>query len=153
MPDDRESRAAEWRSPATGRSRNRLQKLRALISPKTMLQACATEDHVLSVLASRRGREAALGRELFSDPAWDVLLELYAAKLGERRIALAELARSIDTPLSTTRRWVNALAERGLVASSPDPAEPARLWISLSAQGASAMKRLMDCWASAFRSI
>jgi DNA-binding MarR family transcriptional regulator len=112
-----------------------------------------TEDHVLSILSGRRGREAALGRELFSDPAWDILLELYAARLGERRMTLRELARSIDIPESTTARWISVLSDRGFVIALNDRREMVEASIELSAQGLAVMKRLIGYWGSAFQSI
>jgi DNA-binding MarR family transcriptional regulator len=112
-----------------------------------------TEDHVLSILSGRRGREAALGRELFSDPAWDILLELYAARLGERRMTLRELARSINIPESTTARWISVLSDRGLVITSNERRETVEASIELSAQGLAVMKRLVGYWGSAFQSI
>ena len=35
-----------------------------------------TEDHIVSILGVRRARADILGQSLFSDPAWDILLEL-----------------------------------------------------------------------------
>lgn len=112
-----------------------------------------TEDHVLSILCVRRGREAAIGRELFSDPAWDILLELYAARLAQRRMSLRELARSIDVPESTTTRWIAVLRGRGLLTVVNDDGESMRARIELSAEGTAVMKRLVGYWGSAFQSI
>lgn len=141
----------------TGTSRKIFQE-RADLKGKLMLQqenlpVEVTEDHVLSILSGRRGREAALGRELFSDPAWDILLELYAARLGERRMTLRELARSIDIPESTTARWISVLSDRGFVIALNDRREMVEASIELSAQGLAVMKRLIGYWGSAFQSI
>jgi hypothetical protein len=152
VSDDAE-RADEQGGRKTAREQ-RYQRLKSLLFTKIAVRPVeATEDHILSILAIRRGREATLGRELFSDPAWDMLLELYAASLGKRRMTLADLARSIDVPESTIARRVTLLADRGLVSSSVDTDEAALLWIDLNSAGASAMKRLIDYWESAFRSI
>lgn len=51
------------------------------------------------------------------------------------------------------RRWINALEDRGLITTKSDPAEPARLWASLTSEAASSFKRLADQWGSAFVSI
>lgn len=134
-------------------NRNPLQKLRALLSPRSGARPTVTEDHILSVLAYRRGREAAFGRDLFSDPAWDLLLELYAARLAGRSVTLAELATAIDIPRSTSARWINALVERGLIITTTDSVDCTQLRLDLSPDAAARMKRLMDYWGSAFRSI
>lgn len=132
---------------------NPLTQLRSLLSRAARSSVELTEEHILLILAVRRGREDVFGRDLFSDPAWDVLLELYAAKLADRRATASELAAAIDAPQSTTARWIAALADRGLVAPEREPREPGRLWISLTSEGAARMKRLADQWGSAFTSI
>jgi len=128
------------------------QSFQAMLA-KDMQCSEITEDHVLSVLASRRGREAAFGRELFADPAWDILLELFAANLGRRRMSRADLAKSVDIPEASLIRWVHALTARGLVVSIAEPFERETIFHELTDSGATAMKRLMDYWGSAFRSI
>lgn len=108
-----------------------------------------TEDHVLSLLMARRGREAFFGRELFSDPVWDILLELYAAHLGRRAVSVREVTAAIGTPPTATARWVAALSARGLVAAELDQ-RSSRVWVSLTDEGRSKMKKLADQWGSAF---
>jgi DNA-binding MarR family transcriptional regulator len=138
-------------SPPDRRRHNALQPLRALLVPKDGKHHAIGEDHIRSVLASRRGREAAFGRELFCDPAWDMLLELYAAHLAGRAMTLADLVLSIDLPQSTIGRWANAIAARGLLAFRGGEDSEAR--VELTAKGEESMERLMNHWGSAFRSI
>lgn len=42
-----------------------------------------TEDYILSILLFGHTRGATLGKNLFSAPAWDILLELCAVNFGE----------------------------------------------------------------------
>lgn len=123
-----------------------------LVRKKLRRPLSLTEDHILSVLLVRRARSDILGQRLFSDPAWDILLELYAAKLGDRQMSLEDVARAIETPQSTTKRWVAALEERVLVQSKIDSAAKVHL-ISLTEEGADKLGRLADHWGSAFVSI
>lgn len=97
MPDDLKNGSGSAEASRKGGKMRANLKGRLMLQPEN-LRVDIREDHVLSILSGRRGREAAIGRELFSDPAWDILLELYAARLGQRRMFLRELARSIDTP-------------------------------------------------------
>ena len=110
-----------------------------------------TEDHILSVLIVRRARDDAIGKDLFSDPAWDILLELFAARLGSRSITTRDLATAIGTPLSTTVRWIRALQDQRLVESVS--ARTGGGSIVLSAEGLKRMRRLGSRWASAFLAI
>jgi DNA-binding MarR family transcriptional regulator len=131
-----------------------LRQLKTLLSTEGLLKPVElTEDHVLSILAALRARHAIFGPNLFSDPAWDLLLELYAAKLGFRRMTVQDAAIAIDVPGSTTRRWIALLKSRGLVEVEVDKDQPARRWVSLTAHGAAKMKQLADHWGSAFLSI
>ena len=133
---------------------NPFEQLKALLVRKKLRQRLnLTEDHIRSVLLVRRARSAILGKQLFSDPAWDIILELYAAKLGERQMSVADVARAIETPESTTRRWVAALEERGLVQSRTDLTKANVVWISLTDDGADRLRHLADYWGSAFVSI
>lgn len=111
-----------------------------------------TEDHVVSLIMLRRGREAIFGKDLFSDPAWDILLELYAIKLASRSIALSDLALAIGTPYSRTIRWVSALEAWGFVERN-HPAGGQQSQIQLTTDGAFRMKRLVHQWGSAFVAI
>jgi DNA-binding MarR family transcriptional regulator len=124
-----------------------------LVRKKLRRRLSLTEDHILSVLLVRRARSAILGEQLFSDPAWDILLELYAARLGEREVSLEDVARAIDTPESTVTRWVRALEERGLVHSRIDLDEAHEVWISLTDEGADKLGDLANHWGTAFVSI
>jgi len=131
----------------------RVEKLRMLLSDEPGAIRPATEDHVLSIIACRRGREAIFGRDLFCDPAWDVLLELHAAALGRRRMSLSDLARVLDLRPSTMARWIGALAEHGLVLTVGGGGDESAVEVELSPHAAVEMQRLLDYWRSAFGSI
>lgn len=149
MPEDHGSTADNDR-PAGLDHHGPWQKVRDLVSSRTDSRTdTVTEDHLLSILAARRGREETFGRELFADPAWDLLLELYAAELGARLMLFPDLVRSLDMPASTTARWICVLVQRRWLTWCGGDDDP----IELSREGASAMKRLMDHWTTAFRSI
>lgn len=95
-----------------------------------LIHAQLTEVDIAWILEIRRERSRVFGDDLFSDPAWDILLELFAARLAERRMTLGDLASV--APQSTLARWVAALEERGLVELMVDPLEPDQFWIGLS---------------------
>jgi hypothetical protein len=85
-----------------------------------------TEDHIQSVLSVRRARARIFGENLFSDPAWDMILELYAANLSGRSLPLRELAVTTETPVSTTARWASILEEIGLIETTKTAQEHVR---------------------------
>lgn len=89
-----------------------------------------TEDQVRSILRIRRDRSRIFGDGLFSDPAWDILLELLAARLGNRKLRLSEL--DAIAPRSVLARWIAQLEEKGLVACELNRFRPEQFWVSLS---------------------
>jgi DNA-binding MarR family transcriptional regulator len=88
--------------------------------------------------------ESIFGDDLFADPAWDMLLELHAAELGQRRMATSELCIGAAVPATTALRWVEKLNQKGLVARRNDPLDGRRVWVELSPHGASLMRRYFE---------
>lgn len=99
------------------------------------------EAFVRRVQKARKLRDLFVGENLFADPAWDMLLELYANELAQQRVSVSSASDAAGVPLSTALRWMAALEERGLVARTSDPLDGRRVWISLTAHGASLMHR------------
>ena len=100
-----------------------------------------SEAQVKWMLKVRRDRCSVFGASLFSDPAWDILLELLAARLASRSVALADLSHI--APPSTLARWVAALEERGLVVCK-GPIRPDRMQLALTSDSASRMMRFLS---------
>lgn len=100
------------------------------------------EQEIELVLRMRRARSDILGLGLFSDPAWDILLQLLLARLKGRRLALKDLLA--DVPQSTVARWAAVLEERGLIVGRLDAMGPSPLWIELSDRGVAKMSRLLE---------
>jgi len=98
------------------------------------------EQRIASILRLRRARIDEFGAGLFDDLAWDILLQLYAARLGNRRMRLADLGDI--APASTLARWTAVLEERDLISCGLDPLKPCDMWIELSNAGEVKMARL-----------
>ena len=90
------------------------------------------EKEVRTLLKLRRKRDRFFGGDLFADPAWDILLELYAAELGQYRISVGSLCDGAAVPATTALRWITLLEKRGLIARRADPSDARRLFVSLS---------------------
>lgn len=115
--------------------------LRAPEGQRVDRQSAGTiEDHIASVLRFRRARAELFGETLFVNPAWDILLQLFAAKLSDRQIRLADLA--VSAPGSTLARWASALEEQGLISCHLDGLNAENLRIELSSAGAAKMASL-----------
>lgn len=98
------------------------------------------EQRISSIVRLRRARTDVFGAGLFDDLAWDILLQLYAARLGNRKMRLADLGDI--APTSTLARWTAVLEERELVSCGLDALRPCDMWIELSNAGEAKMARL-----------
>lgn len=78
--------------------------------------------------------------DLFADPAWEILLELYVCSVTQQRIAVSKIAFVLNIPSTTVLRWVATLVDRGLIIRSPDPTDGRRTWASLSSLGLQKME-------------
>lgn len=74
---------------------------------------------VRGVLGWRSMRAEVLGSRLLYDPAWEVLLHIYAAELADCTTTLPLLAAAMETSASTLQRWVRALEDEGLIKQEP----------------------------------
>jgi DNA-binding MarR family transcriptional regulator len=102
----------------------------------------APEGHnsVRFAIGARRLRARYLPANLFADPAWDLLLNLYLAQLEQRRVAVSALFASGGVPQSTNFRWLSKLESEGLVQRTEDPLDARRAWVSLTESAANAMR-------------
>ena len=98
---------------------------------------------VRQVIRARRAREQLLGNDLFADPAWDILLELYACAFEQRRVTVSHASLATNVPISTALRWVAKLVNEGLVIRRDDHLDGRRSWLVLSAKGRLALDRIV----------
>ena len=98
-----------------------------------------TECYIHNMLKLRRHRDRFFAGELFADPAWDILLELYAAALGQFRISVSNLCIAAAVPATTALRWIKQLEDAGLIQRRPDRTDGRRHFIMLSDEALSSM--------------
>lgn len=98
-----------------------------------------SEIDIRALLKQRRNRDRFFEGDLFADPAWDILLELYAAALGQLRMSVSSLCLGAAVPATTALRWINHLEERGMIIRKADPIDGRRHFLMLSKEGLEAM--------------
>lgn len=91
------------------------------------------------VLGSRKLRERYFNSNMFGEPAWDILLMLYASEQSSGRLTMTRLAEWVDAPLTTVARWVKFLEEEQLVERQPHPTDRRTVFITLLAKGRTAL--------------
>lgn len=105
-----------------------------------------TEMEVRKVIRARRARDRFFDPGLFADPAWDILLELFASSLADQRTAVTSVCAGAGVPVTTALRWVRNLEDCGMIRRHEDPLDRRRYYLSLSLDANLAM-------ASYFKSI
>lgn len=81
-------------------------------------------------LAARRERR--FGPELFSNPAWLMLLDLFVSEAEGRRLSVTALCLGSRKPLATALRYVAVLCDAGLTTRSADAVDARRSFVSLT---------------------
>ena len=93
----------------------------------------------------RRKRAAIFGnQELFGEPAWDILLDLYVALAHDKPVSVSSACIGSAAPPTTGLRWLGILAEEGLVVREPDPEDQRRVLVRLTEEGARAMDQFFE---------
>lgn len=95
---------------------------------------------VRAMIRARRLRERFLPPDLFGEPAWDMLLDLFAARIERVKVAVSSLCIAGAVPPTTALRTIRLMTEQGLFARIADPADKRRVFIELTDQTASAMQ-------------
>jgi DNA-binding MarR family transcriptional regulator len=100
-----------------------------------------SSEAVRSLIKAREVRTQLFADGLFADPAWDILLHLYAQELEHQRIAVSQLCSAAAVPQATASRHIKLLEDQGLVSRSDDELDGRRVWVKLSPTGSAAMRR------------
>jgi DNA-binding MarR family transcriptional regulator len=99
---------------------------------------------VRRVIQARRLRSQFFDGELFADPAWDMLLDLFHAELAQRRVPVSSLCIAAAVPATTALRWISTMTDAGLFRRRADPYDGRRVFIELSPEAGKAMRRYFN---------
>ncbi len=109
------------------------------------LDAPATARSIRTLIRHRRDRMRFFPPELFADPAWDILLDLAAARLEGSSVPISSLCIAANVPTTTALRWIATMVDIGLLARRADPLDRRRIYVDLTAAG---WDRMTDYFAS-----
>lgn len=100
--------------------------------------------HVRDLIQQRRLRDGFFAPGLFSDPAWDILLDLTAARLDGDSVSMTSACIAAAVPTTTALRWVGVLVAAGLVERYPDRRDKRRVNVRLTDSGWEAMAAYLE---------
>jgi DNA-binding MarR family transcriptional regulator len=99
---------------------------------------------VRRMLRQRRMREQYFPADLFADPAWDMLLDLYAARLERQPVSVSSLCIAAAVPATTALRWIKTMTDAGLFLREDDPHDGRRIFIALAEGACDALARYFE---------
>ena len=109
------------------------------------LDCTAADQALLGLLAEeayrdRRRRARHLPTRLLGEPAWDMLLDLYAADGRGQAVSVSNACLAADAPASTALRWLHHLADERLVERLADKTDARRHYVRLTDAGRERMR-------------
>lgn len=99
---------------------------------------------VLAWIKGRTHRNQIFGEDLFAEPSWDMLLDLYANYRLNRAVTIGDLCVASRAPMSTALRWLGLLERQNLVRRTADPLDRRRAFVALTEEGRIKMERTLD---------
>ena len=93
------------------------------------------------IIRQRQLRGRFFDGALFADPAWDILLDLTAARAEHARVSVTSLCIASGVPPTTALRWIGQMTEAGLLERVEDESDRRRAFIALTDAAADAMAR------------
>ena len=91
-----------------------------------------TARDIRETIRARRLRDQYFGSGLFEDPAWDMMLDLFAAELERTQVSVSSLCIAAAVAPTTALRWISRMTEAGLFERQPDPFDRRRAFLGLS---------------------
>ena len=96
---------------------------------------------VRKIIRQRQLRARFFEGDLFADPAWDMLLDLTAARVEYLRVSVTSLCIASGVPPTTALRWISQMTDTGLLQRVEDETDRRRAFITLTDKAADAMAR------------
>jgi DNA-binding MarR family transcriptional regulator len=88
---------------------------------------------------ARRARDRLFGRDLFPNPAWNILLDLYIAGEEGRNVTIKCACSAAGVPQSTALRHIAHLIEMRLAVRRQHPSDARSAYLKLSESGRTKM--------------
>jgi DNA-binding MarR family transcriptional regulator len=100
--------------------------------------------HAQAWMHARVARSKVFDWELFGEPAWDLLLELYQSYCLGTRTSISQLGLDTHIAQTTVLRWLDALEHKGLIMRWRDPNDGRRVFVVLTEPGLEKMERALS---------
>ncbi|MCP8889130.1 winged helix DNA-binding protein [Sphingomonas faeni] len=112
------------------------------VSPPAVTEALI--DVARRLYALRKVRDELLGDALFSEPAWNMLLDLFISGYERRRLSVSAVCIGARAPSATALRYLTMLQDADLVERTRDERDARRSHVQLTALGQRRMVALLS---------
>lgn len=92
------------------------------------------------ILQYRKMRRHYLPQEIFGEPGWEMLLDLFINRNDGKPVNVSSLCLATDAPKTTALRYIDLLFEQGLIRKTPSPQDGRIIYIDLTENGYSSTK-------------
>jgi DNA-binding MarR family transcriptional regulator len=120
-----------WTTPCFARTR---------ISGGRAMTAAEMNSLALLMYQGRRDRDRFFDADLFSEPAWDILLAAYCLPTPQRPLSVTGLCYASAVPQTTALRWITHLCDKGLLQRSNSRTDSRMCFVTLTQKGKSQME-------------
>ena len=127
-----ESPAQAWRAQGEDQRSAREEEQRPRLPEAAVLRR---------IIKARQARIRHFDADLFADPAWDILLDLAAARAERQQVSVTSLCIAAGVPATTALRWIGQMVDADLLVRVSDPHDRRRAYIALSDNTADALAR------------
>ncbi len=127
-----ESPAQAWRAQGEDQRSAREEEQRPRLPEAAVLRR---------IIKARQARMRHFDADLFADPAWDILLDLAAARAERLQVSVTSLCIAAGVPATTALRWIGQMVDADLLVRVSDPHDRRRAYIALSDNTADALAR------------
>lgn len=115
---------------------------------RTVGSVTPNADFLKDIVRFRDERDRLLGPLKFSDPDWDILLDLAVAGVEGRKTTVTNLCAATNVSYATAFRRIEKLVNSGTLVRTPDPLDQRRIFVDLSPETRAAMFELIEKFAT-----
>ena len=95
---------------------------------------------VIRYMENRNLRNKMISQELFSDPCWDILMDVFSARLNEKNISVSAVATAGNMSHTTGLRYIDTLEKIGYIYRERDDWDGRRIFVKISDETFTMMK-------------
>ena len=104
------------------------------------VQPEVSAEAVSRVIKARQERSRYLPQHLFSEPNWDMLLDLLHAEISFRRVTVTDLCIASGVPSTTALRYLKSMVQQGMITRRADHLDGRRNFVELTPEFSNALR-------------